>query len=81
MLIIDTHCDTLFMRALAPNDTPCVTLENLRKGGVNLQTCTLFAGSRGMDGPSYENALKELDALDALKAQGWKVVDSPFDAR
>ena len=46
MLIIDTHCDTLFMRALAPNDTPCVTLENLRKGGVNLQTCTLFAGSK-----------------------------------
>lgn len=81
MLTIDTHCDTLFMRALAPDETPCVTLENLRRGGVSLQTCTLFAGGEGPAGTPYLNAVKELDALEALKAQGWKVVDSPFEAR
>lgn len=81
MLIIDTHCDTLFKRALTPDATPCVTLDNLKKGGVNLQTCTLFEGGQGPAGTPYLNALKELEALETLKTEGWKVVDSPFDAR
>ena len=27
MIICDTHCDTLYMRALQPNKTPCVTMD------------------------------------------------------
>ena len=26
MIICDTHCDTLYMRALQPTETPCVTI-------------------------------------------------------
>ena len=43
MIICDTHCDTLYMRALEPGKIPCVTMENMVRGGMNLQTCTLFA--------------------------------------
>ena len=54
MLICDTHCDTLYMRALQPDHTPCVTMEAMKKGGMSLQTCTLFAGSQGVSGHPYE---------------------------
>ena len=39
MRIIDTHCDTLYRRALRPQETPCVTAEALRAGGVNILDC------------------------------------------
>ena len=29
MIICDTHCDTLNMRALHKDETPCVTMENM----------------------------------------------------
>ena len=48
MLICDTHCDTLYMRALEPACTPCVTMEAMERGGMSLQTCTLFAGPGGV---------------------------------
>lgn len=79
MFIVDTHCDTLYMRSLEPQKTPCVTLEHLHAGGITVQTCTLFSGPV-LDGGAYERALAQLRTLDTLKAQGWKVVDSPFDA-
>ena len=50
MIICDTHCDTLYMRALQPNKTPCVTMDAMKKGGMSLQTCTLYAGNQGMAG-------------------------------
>lgn len=81
MIVIDTHCDTLFRRALEKDKAPCVTKENLLAGGVSLQTCTLFAGFKGMDGQPYEKAIVQLAELDTLKSQGWKQVDSPFDAK
>ena len=43
MIICDTHCDTLYMRALQPEHTPCVTMENMKRGGMSLQTCTLLS--------------------------------------
>ena len=30
MIICDTHCDTLYMRALQPNKTPCVTMDAMK---------------------------------------------------
>ncbi len=82
MIICDTHCDTLYMRALQPDHTPCVTMENMKKGGVSLQTCTLFAGSQGVSGHPYDKAMTEYAAFQRLEAQeGWRRVDSPLEAK
>ena len=81
MLICDTHCDTLYMRALQPDHTPCVTMEAMKKGGMILQTCTLFAGSQGMAGHPYEKAMAEYHAFERLHdEEGWERVDSPLEA-
>lgn len=81
MRIIDTHCDTLYMRALQEEQRPCVTLEAMRAGGMSVQTCTLFAGSQGPKGHPYEKAMAQVAALNRLQADGWKRVDSPLDAK
>mgnify|MGYP004493587853 CR=1 FL=1 len=71
MIICDTHCDTLYMRALQPDHTPCVTMEAMKKGGMSLQTCTLFAGSQGIEGHPYEKAMAEfVSAVAQNKALG-----------
>ena len=81
MLICDTHCDTLYMRALQPDHTPCVTMEAMKKGGMSLQTCTLFAGSQGVSGHPYEKAMAEYHAFERLRdEEGWERVDSPLEA-
>lgn len=82
MLICDTHCDTLYMRALEPGKTPCVTMENLRRGGVSLQTCTLYAGPNGVSGHPYENAMAEYAAFCRLRdEEGWTLARSPLEAK
>ena len=81
MIICDTHCDTLYLRALQPDETPCVTMENMVKGGMNLQTCTLFAGSKGMSDHPYDKALAEYAAFERLaETEGWQKVHSPLEA-
>ena len=80
MLLIDTHCDTLYMRALEPNAIPSVTPAHLRAGGVSLQVCALFAGSEGPAGDPYGKAQAQLQAWHALLAEGLRAVDSPLDA-
>ena len=81
MIICDTHCDTLYMRALQPGETPCVTMGNMKRGGMSLQTCTLFAGSKGMSDHPYDKAMAEYAAFERLADQeGWTRVDSPLEA-
>lgn len=81
MIICDTHCDTLYMRALQPDHVPCVTMENMKRGGVSLQTCTLFAGTKGVNGHPYDKAMAEYAAFERLqKTQGWTRVNSPLEA-
>lgn len=81
MIICDTHCDTLYMRALQPDRTPCVTMENMKRGGMSLQTCTLFAGSRGMIDHPHDKATAEYEAFERLaESEGWEKVDSPLEA-
>ena len=81
MIICDTHSDTLYMRALQPGETPCVTMENMKRGGMSLQTCTLFAGSKGMSDHPYDKAMAEYAAFERLADQeGWTRVDSPLEA-
>lgn len=81
MIICDTHCDTLYMRALQPDRTPCVTMENMKRGGMSLQTCTLFAGSKGMSDHPHDKATAEYEAFERLaESEGWEKVDSPLEA-
>ena len=81
MIICDTHCDTLYMRALQLGETPCVTMENMVSGGMSLQTCTLFAGSKGMSDHPHDKALAEYAAFERLvETEGWQKVDSPLEA-
>ena len=81
MIICDTHCDTLFMRALEKEKTPCVTMDAMVRGGMSLQTCTLFAGSKGMSDHPYDKAMAEYAAFEHLaKAEGWQKVNSPLEA-
>ncbi|MBQ7826352.1 MAG: membrane dipeptidase [Clostridia bacterium] len=81
MIICDTHCDTLNMRVFHKDEAPCVTMDNLVKGGVSLQTCALFAGSKGMSDHPYERAIAQYNELCRLgREEGWEKVNSPLDA-
>ncbi|MGI5977069.1 MAG: dipeptidase [Candidatus Limivicinus sp.] len=81
MIICDTHCDTLYMRVFEKENTPCVTMENMKKGGVSLQTCTLFAGTEGIDGHPYDKAISEYNEFLRLAgSEGWEKVNSPLEA-
>ena len=81
MIICDTHCDTLYMRALEPNEVPCVTMEHMKAGGMSLQTCTLFAGTKGVSDHPYDKAMAEYAVFEQLeKTEGWQKVNSPLEA-
>lgn len=81
MIICDTHCDTLNMRALHKDETPCVTMEHMKKGGVSLQTCALFAGSKGMADHPYERAMAQYAEFKRLRdEEGWQQAFSPLEA-
>lgn len=81
MIICDTHCDTLYIRALQREEAPCVTMDNMVKGGVSLQTCALFAGSKGMSDHPHDKALAEYAAFERLaEDEGWQKVNSPLEA-
>ena len=81
MIICDTHCDTLNMRVFHKDEAPCVTMENLVRGGVSLQTCALFAGSKGMADHPYERAIAQYIEFNRLtREEGWEKAGSPLDA-
>ena len=50
MIICDTHCDTLYMRALQPQKTPCVTMEAMEKGRHEPANLHAVRGQRGHGG-------------------------------
>ncbi|MBQ8092430.1 MAG: membrane dipeptidase [Clostridia bacterium] len=82
MIICDTHCDVLYTRVFHPEETPVVTPENMKKGGISLQTCTLFAGAGGVEKHPYEAGMREYREFERLvKEEGWQQVFSPLDAR
>lgn len=90
MLIVDTHCDTLYARAVARNGftggkEPQVTPQRLREGGVSLQVCALFSGDAGPAGTGDRApaalAQAQLAAVRQLTDAGIRKVDSPLEAR
>ena len=81
MIICDTHCDRLWMSGFHPDEKPVVTMENLRRGQISLQTCTLFAGTGGPSGHPYAIAMRELEIFRELQEkEHWEQVFSPLDA-
>ena len=81
MIICDTHCDTLNMRVFHKDETPCVTMDHLVTGGVSLQTCALFAGSKGMADHPYERAIAQYQEFCRLsREESWGKANSPLDA-
>lgn len=81
MLICDTHADTLFTAAMEPGKKRDVTLETLHQGGVNLQTLAMFVGDSS-DINDVRHCFDQMyKALDDFKAQGWKQVLSPREAK
>lgn len=68
MKIADAHSDTLYAIALegiAPAQA-MASPDNLKKGGVSLQTFALFTGRRGPAGTPYQDALKMIEASRIL---------------
>ena len=81
MIICDTHCDMLWMRQFHPDQKPCVTLENMRKGGISLQTCTLFSGTGGPANHPYEKGMAEYQVFVRLRdRERWVQALNPLEA-
>ena len=81
MIICDTHCDVLWMRGFEPECTPCVTMDNMQKGGISLQTCALFSGTREAAKNPYQTGMRQLEIYRHLRDhEGWYQVHSPLEA-
>lgn len=80
MIICDSHCDTLYNMQVRPGAPLDVTMERLQKGGVSLQTLAMYVGP-GRKGDVEGLMDGMFRQLETLKAQGWKQVDDPSQAR
>lgn len=81
MILCDTHADTLYELGYKKSSNPDITMERLLKGGVTLQVLALWTGPDGNKGDVNGIVSAELEALEALKAKGWRQVDDPSMAR
>lgn len=81
MYIADTHSDTLFAMGCHPDAPLMITPERLRSGGVTLQVCALWTGSKGNKGDVAGIVEKELAAIPRLTEAGIRQVDDPADAK
>ena len=79
MIICDCHCDTLYSMQMGRDQHLDVTMENLRAGGVSLQTMAMYVGP-GRKGDVEALMQGMLQKLALLKSQGWKQVDDPSQA-
>lgn len=79
MIICDCHCDTLYSMQMGRDQHLDVTMENLRAGGVSLQTMAMYVGP-GRKGDVEALMQGMLQKLELLKSQGWKQVDDPSQA-
>lgn len=76
MIICDTHCDTLYNLAVRPGAPLDVTMENLKKGGVSLQTLAMFVG-KGRQGDVEALFAEMFRQMELLEQAGWRRVDDP----
>ncbi len=81
MHVCDTHSDTLYEVGYKKNISPDITFERARRGGVTIQVMALWTGPQGNAGDYKGIVAAELSGLEVLKAQGFKQIDDPKDAR
>ena len=81
MHVCDTHSDTLYEVGYKKNTSPDITLERARRGGVTVQVMALWTGPQGNAGDYKGIVEAELQGLEILKAQGFKQIDDPADAK
>lgn len=81
MFIADTHSDTLFAMAFAPDSPLMITPDRLRQGGVTLQVCALWTGRDGNRGDVDAITAAELNAMPRLTQGGIRQVFDPRDAK
>lgn len=81
MILCDAHADTISRMAEKHQPPYDLSLERLRKGGVNLQVLALFVGLSGQPDDIKAHTLRMLEALAALKREGWTQADDPVEAR
>jgi len=81
MHVCDTHSDTLYEVGYKKNTSPDITLERAHRGGVTIQVMALWTGPQGNAGDYKGIVAAELEGLEALKAQGFKQIDDPADAK
>lgn len=81
MYIADTHSDTLFAMAYAPNAPLMITPDRLRQGGVTLQVCALWTGRDGNKGDVDAITTAELAAIPRLTQAGIRQVSDPCEAK
>ena len=83
MLIVDTHCDTLFSLGVEKADPESCQInpDRLRQGGVNLQTFALWSGRDGLKGDYESIAEAEYAQIEVFKAAGIRQVDDPSEVK
>ena len=81
MILIDTHADTLYRRAMHPREDCDVTLEKMQAGQVTVQTLALYVGSS----PALPDIARAFDKMfreqEKLPLEGWKKYEDYRDAR
>lgn len=81
MYIADTHSDTLFAMAYAPDAPLMINPDRLRQGGVTLQVCALWTGRDGNKGDVDAITTAELAAVPRLTQAGIRQVSDPSEAK
>lgn len=81
MILCDTHADTLYRRALHPEEGLDVTMDGLKRGGVTVQTMALYVGGS----PKPADIRAALDRMIAeiprLEQEGLRQLCDYRDAR
>lgn len=81
MILCDAHADTLFRMADRHEPPYDISPERLRRGGVSLQVLALFVGMSEQPEAIKAHTVNMLEALTALKREGWVQADDPGEAR
>lgn len=81
MFLADTHADTLYAMGVDHRESPTITPDRLRAGGVSLQTLALWTGGLGSKGDVDGIVWAELAAVPQLIAAGLRQVDDPAEVQ
>ena len=80
MILCDTHADTLFRRAIHPEETLDVTFDGLKKGGVTVQTMALYVGNSTKIADIRATFDKMMAEIPNLEKEGLKRLSDYRDA-